>query len=425
MPSNEDAHPEYSGLKKVRTGFHVAGYLTRTLGDKLTFGVVSKGIQRLSDAVRGYKRIPPHGTVSLNVGGQDVDLPSSFLGKKVPPGKTLESLTAEVQEKINSGERLLHDIKNDTAPQQCSQKNMTDLMMYLQARAQSQHGNFVEGSMSIPDPDNKIKIFLDTNPEAYQRKSSHIGEFQNQAGGEGTHRGIDAYGRTRNTDEMLPNGRKTLMYGTMHHDPQGMKMPENRLWMKMESHGAWAFSPKVNDPTGPKRSANSHDGKAAVGHSLSFLETLGKGSAKGSRKERIPDDIKAAWKQLQKLARKDLEGKNPPDELTQMLRDGEGLQTARGVRFINDYLNTLQGTQALSPELRDQAKYMQNVLKSRFPQDTLNARIGNEVILKDDDLRPREKSKIHGPVLNQRRGATVEGLGERGAEVAVRAGLRH
>ena len=121
--------------------------------------------------------------------------------------------------------------------------------------------------MSIPDPDNKIKNFLDTSPDAYQRASSHISEFQNDPNAVGTHRGIDAYGRTKNTNEMLPNNMKTVMYGTMQQSEK-LRMGENRLWLKMEPHGAWAFSPKVRDPNGPQRAANAHDGKAAVGHTL-------------------------------------------------------------------------------------------------------------------------------------------------------------
>lgn len=412
MPvSNPTANTGYAGLKKVRTGFHVAGYLARTIGDKLTLGLAGKGIQRIHDFVHGYKRISSNGTVTLNVGGQDVDLPKQFLGKKLPPGKTLETLRTEMQDKINAGERLLHDINAGTAQTPASLKDMTDLMSYLQARAQGEHGNFVEGSMSIPDPDNKIKNFLDTCPEAYQRKSSHIGEFQNQDGGVGTHRGIDAYGRTRNPDEMLPNGRKTLMYGSMNQNAQGMKMPEERLWMKMEPHGAWAFSPKKNDIAGPKRAANSHDGKAAVGHSLSFLETIGQGSAAGSRKERIPDDIKREWTALQKEARRELAGQDVPDELAAMLKSGEGLQTARGVRFINDYLETLKDEGSLSPGLRDKFKTMQDNLHQRFPVDTLNARIGNEVILKTTDLRPRNRQDIPGPQVGNQQGQNVGGHG--------------
>lgn len=418
MPSNQDAHPNYSGAKKVRVGFHVAGYLARTLGDKITGGKVSELIQKSSDRRRGYTRIPSDGQSTFDVGGQQVQLPNNFMGDKLPPGKTLQTLQNEVQDKITRGERLLHQIENGTAPQQCSLQNMTDVMTYLQARAQSQHGNYHEGSMSIPDPGNRIKNFLDTCPDAYQRKSSHIGEFQNQANAMGTHRGIDAYGRTRNPNEMLPNNMKTVMYGTMEQS-QDMKMGEQRLWMKMEPHGAWAFSPKVNDPNGPKRSANAHDGKAAVGHSLSFLETRGQGSKEGSRKERIPDDIKAAWQSLQKDARQDLKntGTDPSDDLSKMLRKGEGLQTARGVRFINSYLEDMKNSPELSPEVREKAAYMQHNMQRRFPQDTMDVRIGNEVILKDTDLRPRNENDIPAPNQNLQQGQGIGALGNQAANI--------
>jgi hypothetical protein len=427
MPaSNTDANPGYAGLKNVRAGFHVAGYTARTLGtvlaNKLSGGLFGKLTSKIDDKARGYTRISKNDNVTFDIGGQQVQLPAKFMGEKLPPGKSLQALQTEVQAKITEGERLLHQIENGTAPQQCSLKNMTDLMTYMQARAQAQHGNFNEGSMSIPDPGNRIKAFLDTCPDAYQRKSSHISDFQNQANAQGTHRGIDAYGRTRNPDAMLPNNMKTVMYGTMSQSV-GMKMPEQRLWLKMEPHGAWAFSPKVNDPNGPKRSANAHDGKAAVGHTFSFLETRGQGSKAGTRKERIPDDIKKAWGDFQKEARRELAGQNPPQALTDMLRKGEGVKTAQGVRFLNDYLNTLKNSPQLSQATRDKAAYMQSAIKSRFPQDTMNVRIGNEVILKDTDLRPRQENQIpqHAPQQQQGMGA----LGNQVARVARGRGNRN
>lgn len=419
-PSNVDAHPENPRLKKVRTGFHVAGYLTRTIGSGLTLGLVSKGIERASDAIRGYKRISSKGTITLNVGGEDQELPKTFLGKKIPPGKTLDSLTKEMQDKLNRGEALLHDIQNGTAPKQCSSQNMTDIMCYLQAKAQKQQ-NFTEGSMHIPDEGGKIKAFLDTHPDAYMRKSSHIGEFQNQDSGVGVHRGIDVYGRTKNMDESLPNNRKALMYGSLNQS-EGMKMSEERLWIKMEPHGAWAYGPNVNDPNGPKRAANSHDGKAAVGHAFSFVETLGQGSAKGSRKERIPDDLKKEWKALQKEARKEFnKEKKPSDELAAMIRDGEGLQTARGVRFINSYLESMKKNGELSPALQEKAEKMQEKLQKRYPDD-IDLRIGNEAILKTTDIRPRAKKDIPTPKVGQDQSQTqVKGIGSLGKEAANKA----
>lgn len=420
MPSNEDAHPEHSKLKSVRTGFHVTGYLVRTLTEKAMPNALTNAIHKASDALRGNTRIKAGDEVELNVGGQDVKLPAKFMGDKLPKGKTQDQLRDEVQEKINNGERLLHQIESNQTNGPCSLKNMTDLMTYMQAKAQVQGGNFHEGSMSIPDPDNKIKNFLDTCPEAYQRQSSHISEFQNQGDAKGTHRGIDAYGRTKNPDQMLPNNMKTVMYGSMNQDAPGMKMPENRLWLKMEPHGAWAFSPTVNDPNGPQRAANRHDGKAAVGHSLSFMETRGEGSKAGTRKERIPDDIKTAWKDFQAEARQDLKGKNPSDEVNAMLRKGEGLQTARGVRFINDYLNTLKNTPELSDNIREKAAHMQHTLKSRFPEQTMNVRIGNEVILSNQELRPRSMNDIPGPGQhrNQGIGQQPQGIGSLANEAA-------
>jgi hypothetical protein len=405
MPrSNPSSNTDYTTLKKVRTGFHVAGYAVpmalRALGDKISGGYLSKGIQKLGDFVKGYTRLSSNRTVELEVAGQKVNFPETFLGKKLQPGQTLENLRLDMQDKLNAGEKLLHQIENGNAPTPCGQKEMTDLMCFLQAQSQAVTGHYVEGSMHIDDPDNKIKDYLDTNAQSYTRGSSHIGEFQHDPNSLGTHRGIDAYGRTRNPDEMLPNNRKTVMYGTMDKNTPGLKMDENRLWLKMEPYGAWAFSPRVNDPNGPQRSSNSHDGKAAVGHSLSFLETRGQGSAAGSRKERIPDDIKDEWKAIQRLARQELANQNPSQAVSNMVRDGEGLQTARGVRFLNDYSGQLKDEAQLSQGLRDRIKNFQDDLQQRYPDD-IDLRIGNESILKRQHLRPRNEEDIPGPRVVQ------------------------
>ena len=419
MPSNQDASPANSGLKRVRVGFHVAGYTLRTLGNLVTFNQGGKLVSKISDAVQGYKRIPSDDKTTFNVGGTSVEFPSRFMGEKIPPGKTKGELVREVQNKINAGERLLNKIENGTATPPCTVENMTDIMTYLQARAQAEHGHHSEGSMSIPDPGNRIKSFLDTSPDAYQRKSSHIGEFQNDSDGMGTQRGIDAFGRTKNPKEMLPNNMKTVMYGTMKQS-ETLKMGENRLWLKMEPHGAWAFSPKVNDPNGPKRAANAHDGKAAVGHTFSFLETRGQGSKAGTRKERIPSDIAKEWKAIQKLAREELKGKpGVSKEMSDMVREGEGLQTARGVRFISSYMEELQKSPQFSEAMKEKVANLQSRFAEEFPQDTLNVRIGNEVILKGSDLRPRGEDRIPPPIpVNKPHVATgIGSLGKEAAEV--------
>ena len=399
MPSsNPDANTSHGGLKKVRVGFHATGYTLRTLGNLLTLNQGGKLIERISDFAQGYKRISSSDKTTFNVAGKQVEFPSKFMGDKIPPGKTKEQLKREVQNKINDGERLLHAIESGTAQTPCTLKNMTDLMTYLQARAQSEHGHHSEGSMSIPDPDNKIKNVLDTSPDAYQRASSHISEFQNDPNAVGTHRGIDAYGRTKNTNDMLPNNMKTVMYGTMQQSEK-LRMGENRLWLKMEPHGAWAFSPKVRDPNGPQRAANAHDGKAAVGHTFSFIETRGQGSKEGTRKERIPSDIAKEWKAIQKLAREELKGRdNPYPGLNKMIRDGEGLQNARGVRFINTYMGAMKNSGMFSDKVTDKIGDLQEKFAQKFPQDTMNVRIGNEVILKPTDLRPRTADRIPPPM---------------------------
>ncbi|MCP4042078.1 MAG: hypothetical protein GY731_09025, partial [Gammaproteobacteria bacterium] len=114
-----------------------------------------------------------------------------------------EEKLAAIGEKVKKGNLLIKQLTEN--PGQFDNidptvENVADLMWALQIKAEQATGKpFSRGAMSIPDPDSKIRKFLDRcmnvkvegTVEAYNRQSSHLTEHQEISGG--SSRGIDMY----------------------------------------------------------------------------------------------------------------------------------------------------------------------------------------------------------------------------------------
>jgi hypothetical protein len=368
-----------SCLIGIPVGVVVVGKLLDWVVSKLAHkvGLGKLKPEKFCNWVTRRKPVPQQKLTFLMPGtnSETVELNSSILPKRMPKSMTIEQLTAKIQNKINSGYELLQAIHSDSLNgSHCTVEDMTNIMFFLQAKGEAKVGNFSQGSFSIPDPDNKIRDFLDTCKQAYQRTSSHVNDFQKMAGGK--HRGIDAYGSNKHSDTLLPHGMKTLLYGTMTQNEE-MQMPANRLWLKIESHGAWLTSPKGSrDVPGPGRTMNRHDTMAMAGHSVSFLETRGKGSLAGSFKERIPSSVKNDYRAMLELA---------PTEIQDILNKNNPTGKAMGIRvMVRNVENALEQVPLDKPEL---SKSMMNFLDTIHRNySDLDIRIGNEVILSDSEL---------------------------------------
>lgn len=351
-------------------------------------GVLALGTLGISEGIKAGidKAVANYGTkktgntpipVTIPGTGEQVSLDTSFLPKRIPKGMSPDQLRQEVQAKINSGHQLVQQLNNGThgtnGGSRCSVKDMSDIMFFLQAKAESAKGSFKEGAFTLSDPGQRIRTFLDSCPQAYQRDSSHITAFQAVQGG--GHRGIDANGGGNNFDNVLPHGMKTLLYGTLAQS-DGLKMPEDRLYLKIESHGAWLSRPRGgDDANGPHRAGNHHDVGAFLGHSLSFIATRGQGSAEGTFKERIPNTVKNGYNQL-------IESMPEPAKTT--LAQGGPTNTAAGVRVMLD--NVQKALAQVTPGSDEHTKLSLFETSIRQNYNHPELRFGNEIIFTAQDI---------------------------------------
>lgn len=285
-------------LRGLKSAALVSAAVVRTIVAVGTLGLSEAIPAALIKLAENYGTKEPKGSISINLpGGQTLQLKGAALPRRIPENMTMPQLQAALQAKVTAGADLVQQLQlglHDGA-QRCTQEDATNIAHFFQALGQQQKGEFRSGAFNIEDPGQRIRQFLDTCPVSYQRESSHVGKFQSDAGGR--HRGLDCEGSGSKLGEFLPNNNKTILYGTM----KGHDLPNERLFFKMESHGAFLSRPKGGgDADGPSRSGNWHDVGALVGHGVSYVLTRGKGSAPGTFKERLPDSVKNEFKAFTK-----------------------------------------------------------------------------------------------------------------------------
>ena len=342
-------------------------YLLGTLPSRLIGALSNRGLQP-ADRTNFQVQVPG---AAAGQAATNLNLDGMVLPRLVPRGLDATEMREQVQAKINRGHDILEGVRNGTrsTDQPATKKDVSDIAFYLQARGQLANAGeaFSSGAFTIPDPGSRIRNFLDSCPDAYQRASSHTKQFQALDGAR--HRGIDLpEGGGSSLDEAMPYGMETLLYGSLPKN-EVMCMPEDRLFLKLESHGAWLSKPKPGYEGGaPRRPAQLHDVGAFLGHACSFLATRGQGSAEGSRKERIPDDFKTQFKQLLEAA----------PSASKFLKQDDPMNESMGVRVA--YRNAKD---ALAVELPwDESFAIQKFvhdIENRFSH--LDVRIGNEIIL--------------------------------------------
>lgn len=383
------AWKRWLGAVGVAAGTFVYGLLQ--LADKAatvgTLGIYHAA-KRISAAIyrraRGMQTVDPNAQLSFRLpgGGTEVQVRAAILPKRYPSTMTLNDLWNTIQEKINRGHRTLQDVYLGTIKRRCTAEDMTNIMWYLQMKAVAKGLHSAHGAFNIPDPQHRLRDFLDSCEEAYQRKSSHLHGFQGMPGGR--HRGIDSYGSARHTDRLLPYGLTTLCYGALQRSKE-WEMPNDRIWLKMESHGAWlSRAHGGRDEPGPGRAAQWHDIDAGFGHLFSFLKTRGQGSAFGTFKERIPSDVKNGYRSLLDSVKERF------PRIHELLTRGNPLKNAGGIRVM--YENARCALEDLGgqinfeglEDIRNALSLFCEGLRKRF--DHLDVRIGNEAVFSTGEL---------------------------------------
>jgi hypothetical protein len=358
-----------------------------TLG--LSEGLVwaaGKGVERF-----GTRPAPPEGikvTVpaptagNLRAEGAEalavVSLRATALPARIPSGMTNEAFQRQVQEKIDAGQRLCDRLAAGVPDGvACTTADMTNLMFFLQAKAEAKGQGFSSGAFSIEDPGQNIRRFLDTHPAAYQRESAELGKFQAVTGGR--HRGIDCHGG--DFSEVLPNGMRSLLYGAMSAGDGSGGLPVDRLFLRGESHGAYLTRAEGGgDSSGPRRFGNLHDIGALVGHTFSAVADRLQGASAGFRDARVPDHLQNGYQRL-------LE--NMPDKVRAELAKDNPLGREAGIRVMHANVERAILAAGQGPNRQDLENFREALStggKGQPPRSHLDLRIGDEVILQSADL---------------------------------------
>ncbi|MCL3883329.1 hypothetical protein [Marivita sp. GX14005] len=306
-------------------------------------------------------------------------------------------LEAKIQDKINLGAALVQSLQTEGVDPKAkpTKEDVANVMWFLQATAENKAGqSFKSGAVTIEDPGGALRQWLDKCPDAYQRGSSHVKGFQKMP--EGTQRGIDMTAQGEDVDTLLPNERKTVLYGRLaqNHDPKkGPVMPTEMLFIKLESHGcklnqrALPFLQDSNAPKAPKL-LSSHDIKESILHACSFLE--GSAARKSgdhgadTRKERVP---KAAIEGYNFLL------EHMPESLRAPLLNLDPKDKSAGIRVMKANIDAVEAKfddPKVGAADYQSAKFLVNKFRedviAKYDADTIDLRIGNEVILTRGDV---------------------------------------
>ncbi|MDY0220926.1 MAG: hypothetical protein RBR67_07300 [Desulfobacterium sp.] len=332
--------------------------------------------------------------ITVPPGSSPAMLDSRMIAKEIqslPKGQRSDAMAnagKTLQQRVNNGFKVYQNIENGTAPTPASERDIRDFMTFLTARASQKTASFSEGAFNLPDPGSKIRDFLDSSTEVYQRTSTHIEGFSDHQGC--GHRGIDL---------KLPHGKGTLLYGAMKDGVMGTR--GDRLFLKMESHGCRisTLSQDKVDTQGPQSRPKRFfaDLLSSIKHGWGGLKTLlGLQNTEGTRKERLDKGVERDFKALVETTR--ASGRN---DLLNILNENNpaGTRTGQGVRTMMANINRVLETEyptlletgimrlevsTLPPDLKAQLTSFEGELDAKY--DNIEHRIGNEVVFNEDEL---------------------------------------
>lgn len=356
--------------------------------------------------------LPPQVEVNLPAGGS-VTYPRSALVSMIQSLPRLQraearaNLPAVLAGRIAHGQQVVQDVLAGNAGRvamPATAQDISDAMLFFDAKARATGNAFSEGAFSIEDPAGRLTAFFNSCPEKYQRSSSHMKSDQLREidGHRNTHRGIDL----KQGQDGLPHGRATVLFSTIPGAENGESA--RRIFLKMESHGC-----RLSTLSSAQRRAGA-DGVAdrpvklrsdlwqAIGHGFSFITSRGHGSAAGSRKERLPDAVKNAFNTLK------MHGGAYLNEQARVLLDaGAPLDSSHGVKTI---LSNIRAAVNAMPDggnknlfVKECARFAASMRAGLAQTDKLASRIGNEVMFDVAELNQADMRGVPGqqhPVTN-------------------------
>jgi hypothetical protein len=353
--------------------------------------------RHLADAQRTTKRLVRLAPI------QPEDSPVPLVGAILPgvehlsPRERLE-LVERVNTKIVRGRDLMGRLlTGDFARVQPTRENIADVMWYLRVKSEEKSGEAWErGAMTIPDPDKKIRAWLDGNEQIYARGSSHMRDQQEKSGNVG--RGIDFYegvdeetGVAKDDSLLLPYGMRTLLMQSM--ETAG---GDSRLYLKMETESArlggslpsWLpFVEKIGGvrslnrgesvpQSRPQRGEDVGRGPRHAANLFKSAEEKG-GHDLSSKKEKVPKQLLEAYEEIRAAA--ELAGKPGKTSLA-VLDHGKW---KKSVHQIFENLKALIVLDDVPDAVYQAAVPLSNALAEL---SDIESRVGEEVVLNPRDL---------------------------------------
>ena len=157
--------------------------------------------------------------------------------------RTVEQLVNHLKARVNRGNEIIQSLlRGDVSRFEANEQNVAALSIALHAAALKKGEMMYRGSFSVADPEGNIARWLDTNPNLYQRTSTHAKPYQAlQVDGHlNMPRGFDV----REGMGGLLNGMRTFHYFSlpdMKHlnDVDKGSGPDRRLFFKCETYGIY------------------------------------------------------------------------------------------------------------------------------------------------------------------------------------------
>jgi hypothetical protein len=326
--------------------------------------------------------------VELDLGGEANVYTPDIPGYERLSEEDQEEMVRQVTKKIGSGKEIYSILESvtDTDFDNLPQPNVemvSDLMWFLKAKAQEKIGQpYDRGALTLPDPGNKLRRWLDKCPEIYGRDSSHLKGEQKKTHGQA--RGIDfGEGITENRDvkdvkSLLPNGMGTLLI-------QQVKTAkgEDRIYLKVEPQSArWNPLFSKDDETPEPRPLRPED--KDLGHILDFVKTkIGIAQTVEDRelqmfREAVDKAVKTSYEKIIASAQKRVPLAVP------ILKTGK--------RDIQQMLDNLEAVERVGivvhQETAQRITEFGQLLVQRYGEGSVNggARFGDEVVLDTSEL---------------------------------------
>lgn len=360
-------------------------------------GHIRTGLAAFGDAVRSAFMKSPSipQSVQIQVGENNVTInkdqyePMIKALPKSQRSEAIANLAQTLTDRVRDGLAVKDAVLNGTAQARNimpSAQNVSNLILALYATAAEQNEAFTNGSFSVADPQGRLAQWLDTSADVYVRSSSHLKTYQHMTvdGHLNMQRGIDIQpGPTTG----LPNGHRTVAYGTIPDYTTNGNGDRRRLFVKTESAGCRLSTVSSSDIAAATsanmtiRDWHASDIKDVIMHGKSYLETRGQQGSTAARKEHFPTPVKQAFDAaVAKFTAVD-------PNLASLLTDG-GPHKGGGVCMLRRNMDVLylvlQDSEMPAGQLQQLNQALDELnqaINSMLHHDRLDIRLGNEVLI--------------------------------------------